>query len=66
MKPNDGDKIVATVAAVSAAGVSLRLPENTVASQTYYQRLASANVAVGDQVLCLRVSGAIIVLGKIV
>ena len=66
MKPNDGDKIVATVAAVSAAGVSLRLPENTVASQTYYQRLASANVAVGDQVLCLRVSGAIVVLGKIV
>lgn len=66
MKPNDGDKIVATVAAVSAAGVSLRLPENTVASQTYYQRLANANVAVGDQVLCLRVSGAIIVLGKIV
>lgn len=66
MKPNDGDKIVATVAAVSAAGVSLRLPENTVASQTYYQRLASANVAVGDQVLCLRVSGAVVVLGKIV
>ncbi len=66
MRPNDGDKIVATVAAVSPAGVSLRLPENTVASQTYYQRLASANVAVGDQVLCLRVSGAIVVLGKIV
>ena len=61
-----GAVTVATVAAVSAAGVSLRLPENTAASQTYYQRLASANVAVGDLVLCLRVSGTIIVLDKIV
>lgn len=61
-----GNVIIATVAAVSGAGVSLRLPENTAATQTYYQRLASANVAVGDLVLCLRVSGTIVVIGKIV
>ena len=61
-----GDSIVATVADVSASGVSLLLPEATAPTQAYYQRLASASVAVGDLVLCLRVSGAIVVLGKIV
>ena len=61
-----GDSIVATVADVSASGVSLLLPEATAPTQTYYQRLASASVAVGDLVLCLRVSGAIVVIGKIV
>ena len=61
-----GDSIVATVADVSASGVSLLLPEATAPTQTYYQRLASASVAVGDLVLCLRVSGTIVVVGKIV
>lgn len=61
-----GDRIVATVADVSASGVSLLLPEATAPTQTYYQRLASASVAVGDLVLCLRVSGTIVVIGKIV
>jgi hypothetical protein len=68
--PREGDSggyiIVATVADVSASGVSLLLPEATAPTQTYYQRLDSSNVAVGDLVLCLRVSGAIVVLGKIV
>jgi hypothetical protein len=61
-----GDRIVATVADVSASGVSLLLPEATAPTQIYYQKLASANVAVGDLVLCLRVAGTIIVLDKIV
>jgi hypothetical protein len=61
-----GDRIVATVADVSASGVSLLLPEATAPTQTYYQRLACASVAVGDLVLCLRVAGTIIVLDKIV
>lgn len=61
-----GDSIVATVADVSASGVSLLLPEATAPTQTYYQRLASASVAVGDLVFCLRVSGTIVVIGKIV
>lgn len=64
--PGENDIIVAKAAAVSAAGVSLFLPEATIATQTYYQRLESANVAAGDLVLCLRVSGTIVVLGRII
>lgn len=58
--------IVATVADVSAAGTSLILPGQTEATQKKYKRLASASVAQGDAVLCVRISGTIVVLGKIV
>ena len=61
-----GPYIVATVADVNAAGVTLILPGQTTATQKRYKRLASATVANGEAVLCVRVSGTIVVLGKIV
>lgn len=61
-----GPYIVATVADVSAEGVALILPGQTSATQKRYKRLASASVGAGDPVLCARVSGTIVVLGKIV
>ena len=61
-----GPLIVASVANVSGAGASLVLPGQTAASRKRYKRLASADIAAGDLVLCVRVSGTIVVLGKIV
>ena len=61
-----GPYIVATVADVSAAGVTLILPEQTTGTQKRYKRLASATVAAGDAALCVRVSGTIVVLDKII
>ena len=61
-----GPLIVATVADVSAAGVTLILPGQTSATQKRYKRLASASVAAGDAALCVRVSGTIVVLDKII
>lgn len=61
-----GPLIVATVADVSAAGVALILPGQTTATQKRYKRLASATVAAGDPALCVRVSGTIVVLDKII
>ena len=61
-----GPLIVATVADVSAAGVTLILPGQPAATQKRYKRLASATVETGEAVLCVRVSGTIVVLGKIV
>ena len=60
-----GPYIVATVSDVSAAGVALILPGQTTATQKHYKKLASATIATGDTVLCVRVSGTIVVLGKI-
>lgn len=60
-----GALIVATVADVSAAGVTLILPEQTSATQKRYKHLASAELGAGDTVLCVRVSGTIVILGEI-
>lgn len=56
----------AVVAEITAEGVTLILPGQTEATHKAYNRLASATVAAGDQVLCARDSGTIMVLGKIV
>ena len=56
----------AVVEEITAEGVTLILPGQTEATHKAYNRLASATVAAGDQVLCARDSGTIMVLGKIV
>lgn len=56
----------AQAAAVTADGVTLILPGQTTPTRKGAKRLASASVAAGDQVLCVRTSGTIVVLGKIV
>ena len=61
-----GEWIVATVAAVESSGVQLMMPGQNTASQKLYKRLDSASLSAGDQALCIRVSGTIVVLGKIV
>lgn len=62
------DKLIFTaqVDEVTADGVTLILPGSTQATRKHYHRLASASVASGDRVLCVRDSGTIVVLGKIV
>ena len=61
------DKIItAQVGSVETDGVTLILPGQTAATRKAYPRLASASVAAGDRVLCVRTSGTIVVLGKIV
>lgn len=58
--------ITATVGSVEADGVTLVLPGQTAATRKSYPRLASATIAQGDRVLCVRTSGTIVVLDKIV
>lgn len=58
--------ITATVGSVEEDGVTLVLPGQTTATRKAYPRLASATIARGDRVLCVRTSGTIVVLGKIV
>lgn len=60
-----GAWICATVTGVSPAGVTLDLGGGVV-TQKPSPRLDSANIAQGDSVLCARVSGVLVVLGKIV
>lgn len=59
------DVFTATAASVGAEGVTLILPGQTQPTQKTYKRLASANVSAGAQVLCIRTSGTIVVLGTI-
>lgn len=55
----------ATVGEVTAEGVTLILPGQTQPTQKAYKRLSSATVSAGAQVLCIRTSGTIVVLGPI-
>lgn len=56
----------AEVSGIAADGVLLILPGQTTPTQKGAKRLASASVAAGDRVLCVRTSGTIVVLGKLV
>jgi len=56
----------AKVGSVDAEGVTLILPGQSSASIKKYPRLASASLSAGDRVLCVRDSGTIVVLDKIV
>lgn len=60
-----GELFVASCAAVTGEGVLLKLPGQTQATQKPYQKLESANVGTGDLLLCVRISGTILVLGRI-
>lgn len=64
--PGGGEFIVATVNTVGVNGVTLTLPGQSAATLKEYKRLASASVEPGDRVLCVRLSGTIVVLGRIV
>lgn len=61
-----GEYFTAKVSSVDADGVALLLTGQQSPTQKKYLRLASASVAVGDQVLCLRALGTIFVLDKLV
>lgn len=62
-----GPVFVAKVGDVSSLGTRLILPGQTAATQKSYKRLAAAgSLAVGDLVLCTRVSGTYVILDKIV
>jgi len=57
---------IATIASVESDGAALILPGTTAPTQKHYKRLASASFVAGDRVFCSRVSGTIIIVGKIV
>lgn len=57
---------MARAGAVTEAGITLILPGQTSAGQKSYKKLESANIRTGDLVLCARLSGTFVVLGKIV
>lgn len=61
-----GEWITAEVSSMDADGVHLILAGQSSPTQKGSLRLASAVVAVGDRVLCLRAFGTIIVLDKLV
>jgi hypothetical protein len=54
------------VADVNASGATLILPDMTTPTNARHKRLASANIAAGDRVLCVKTSGTIVILDKIV
>lgn len=57
---------MAAAKTVGSAGVTLILPGQSEATQKAYRRLDGGTIAQGDLVLCARVSGTFVVLGKIV
>lgn len=61
-----GEWLTAEVSSIDADGLHLILAGQTSPTQKGSLRLASAVVAVGDRVLCLRAFGTIIVLDKLV
>lgn len=60
-----GEVFTATAASISQAGVTLQLAGQPAPTQKAYKSLSSAVIAAGDSVLCVRISGTIVVLGRI-
>ena len=61
-----GEWITAEVSSIESDGVHLLLAGQSSPTQKGSLRLASAAVAVGDRVLCLRAFGTIIVFDKLI
>ena len=61
-----GEWITAEVSSIDEDGVHLLLAGQTSPTQKGALRLASAAIAVGDQVLCVRAFGTILVLDKLI
>lgn len=61
-----GEWLTAEVSSVDSDGVHLILAGQSNPTQKGSLRLASAQIAVGDRVLCLRAFGTIIVFDKLV
>lgn len=61
-----GEWITAEVSSIETDGVHLLLAGQSSPTQKGSLRLASANIAVGDRVLCLRAFGTIIVFDTLV
>ena len=61
-----GEWITAEVSSIEADGVHLLLAGQSSPTQKGSLRLASAAIAVGDRVLCVRAFGTIIVLDKLI
>jgi len=60
------DLIVATAGNVSTSGITLIIPPATTASEKRYKRLITGgSIASGDMVLCEKIDGTYVVLGKI-
>lgn len=60
-----GELFTATAAAITPTGVTLQLAGQPGPTQKAYKSLSSAVIAAGDPVLCVRISGTIVVLGRI-
>ena len=59
------DLIVATVGSVTSSGISLIIPPATTASEKLYKRLGTGgSISAGDMVLCAKIDGTYVVLGK--
>lgn len=61
-----GEWLTAEVSSIETDGVHLLLAGQSSPTQKGSLRLASAAIAVGDQVLCVRAFGTIIVFDKLV
>ena len=57
---------VAAAKTIGSTGMTLILPGQSEETQKTYRRLDGGTIADGDLVLCARVSGSFVVLGKIV
>lgn len=60
-----GEIFLATAGAINEVGVSLVLAGQTAPTKKFYKSLASARISTGDPVICTRISGTIIILGKL-
>ena len=60
-----GEVFVASAAKAGQDGIALTLPGQTQPTEKRYRSLAGAEISKDDQVLCVRLSGTIVVLGKI-
>lgn len=56
---------IATIGTVSVAGCTLILEGQNTATAKSYRRLSSYAPTAGDRVLCARLSGSLVILGKI-
>ena len=60
------DLIIATVGEVSSSGITLIIPPATTASEKHYKCLTTGEIiAANDMVLCAKIDGTYVVLGKV-
>lgn len=62
---NKSELFLAKVSSTDSSGAALILPGTSAATQKKYKSLSGVTLSANDRVLCARVSGVIVIIGKL-